>query len=118
MGSIATPRQPRHRRPDDRPHVVLSARDLAILRDVAEQRLLTAELLAWRHFPSQTTTPVEERETVSWAAQRRLKVLWQAGYLQRVFRPVRLGEGQAAIVYALDEPGAIVLAQHSDEDRD
>jgi hypothetical protein len=31
---------------------------------------------------------------------------------------VRLGEGQAAIVYALDEPGATVLAQHHDADRD
>lgn len=111
-------RWPRHRRPDERPHVVLSGRDIAILRDVAEQRLLTAELIAWRHFPGRAGTPVEERATVSWAVQRRLQLLWQAGYLQRVFRPVRLGEGQAAIVYALDEPGATVLAQHSDADRD
>ena len=112
------PRQPRHRRPDERPRLVLTDRDLAILADVAEQRLLTADLIAWRHFPSHTATPVEARETVSWAVQRRLQLLWQAGYLQRIFRPVRLGEGQAAIVYALDELGATALAQHSDADRD
>ena len=111
-------RRPRHRRPDERPRVVLSGRDIAILRDVAEQRLLTADLIAWRHFPGRAGTPVEARATVSWAVQRRLQLLWQAGYLRRVFRPVRLGEGQAAIVYALDEPGATVLAQHSDVDRD
>ncbi len=111
-------RQPRHRRPDERPHVVLSDRDLAILHDVAQQRLLTAELVAWRHFPGRSGTPVEARETISWAVQRRLKLLWQAGYLQRVFRPVRLGEGQAAIAYALDELGAVILAQHNDVDRD
>lgn len=112
------PRQPRHRRPEERPRIVLSGRDLAILEDVAEQRLLTAELVAWRHFPGRDGRPVEERPTPSWAAQRRLKLLWQAGYLQRVFRPVRLGEGQAAIAYALDELGATILAQHRDVDRD
>jgi hypothetical protein len=111
-------RQPRDRRPDEPPRLVLSARDLAILRDVGEQRLLTAELIAWRHFPGRGDTPVEDRDAVSWAVQRRLKLLWQAGYLQRVFRPVRTGEGQAAIAYALDEAGATVLARHSDADRE
>lgn len=112
------PRQPRHRRPDVPPRIVLSRRDLAILRDVAEQRLLTADLVAWRHFPSREGPPVEARAKVSWAAQRRLKLLWQAGYLQRVFRPVRLGEGQAAIAYCLDDLGATALAQHHAVDRD
>jgi hypothetical protein len=112
------PRQPRHRRPEERPRIVLTARDLAILGDVAEQRLLTADLVAWRHFPGRAGTPVEGRDTVSWAVQRRLQLLWQAGYLQRVFRPVRLGEGQAAIVYALDELGATALAQHHAVDRE
>lgn len=111
------PRQPRHRRPAERPRIGLTARDLAILRDVAEQRLLTAELVAWRHFPGAGGTPVEDRPTVSWAVQRRLQLLWQAGYLQRVFRPVRWGEGQAAIVYALDDLGAAALARHLGVDR-
>lgn len=111
-------RQPRHQRPDEAPRIVLAERDLAILRDVAEQRLLTAELVAWRHFPGAGATPVEARATVSWAVQRRLRLLWQAGYLQRVFRPVRLGEGQAAIVYTLDDLGAVALARHDGVDRD
>jgi len=106
--------EPPHRGPHaaHKRHIHLSARDIAIMRDLADQRLLTAELVAWRHFPPQDGPPAWDpvRTRVSPAAQRRLLQLFQAGYLDRMEQPVWPNTGGAPIAYRLSAFGAATLA--------
>ncbi len=99
-------------RADQQRHIHLSARDIAILRDLADQRLLTAELVAWRHFPPADGTPAwhPARSRVSPAAQRRLLQLYHAGYVDRLEQPVWPNTGGAPIAYRLSGFGAATLA--------
>jgi len=98
--------------PDDTPPpITLTPRDAAICRDAHEHRLLDAESVAWLHFPPAGGVAHEERTRVSSAVQRRLGLLVDHDYLQRVVRPVLPGTGQAPYAYALGREGAALLTR-------
>jgi len=100
-------RKSRTQRVDSPPPLCLTDRDLAILHAVTQQRLLTVTEVTWLFF---SKGGAAGRGPAS-AAARRLRVLYDAGLVARVFRPVRLGEGQKAIAYTLDRAGAYELAR-------
>jgi len=72
-------------------------RDLKILEVVGDYRLLTAYQISKLFFNSLHK------------ARKRLFRLWQHGFLDRRFQPVRLGEGASQILYTLSRKGAQLL---------
>ncbi len=104
---------PAHRPADDTPPppITLTPRDAAICLDAHEHRLLDAEIVAWRHFPPAGGVAHEDRPRVSSAVQRRLALLADHDFLQRVVRPVLPGTGQAPYAYALGREGATLLTR-------
>lgn len=101
------------RKPDEgaTPPIALTPRDVAICLDAHEHRLLDAEIVAWRHFPPAGGVAHEDRPHVSSAVQRRLALLVDHDFLQRVVRPVLPGTGQAPYTYALGREGATLLTR-------
>src|SRR5215217_6934927 len=77
---------------------LIQARDLVMLRSLADARLLTAEALEWLHFPSwrtryrrcieQQDAPNDARYQASSNLYRRLRGLCDGQYLQRITRVV------------------------------
>ena len=65
------------------------------------------------HFSSNS----RETRTLRSVTQRRLQGLFHHGYLDRIQRPVVLGEGRNAFAYALDRRGADLIASMQDVDR-
>jgi len=103
---------PAHTPPDDTPPpLTLTPRDVAICLDAHEHRLLDAQIVAWRHFPPAGGVAHEDRARVSSAVQRRLALLADHDFLQRVVRPVLPGTGQAPHAYALGREGAVLLTR-------
>jgi Replication-relaxation len=80
----------------------IQERDVKILFDLYEHRVLTTHQLVELHFPSYR---------VGW---RRLSLLEQMGLILR-FRPLRL-PGSAPFHFVLDEPGALLVALRLDTD--
>ena len=76
----------------------LTKRDVDILKAVGDYRLLTAYQITKLFFGSLHK------------GRKRLFRLWQHGFLDRRFQPVRLGEGASQVLYALSRPGAQLLA--------
>ncbi|MEW6051058.1 MAG: replication-relaxation family protein [Candidatus Zixiibacteriota bacterium] len=74
--------------------MALTERDRGLLRTVAEYGVLTTDHVRALCFPSASR------------ARKRLRRLWQHGFLRRHVRPVRMGEGSAAFLYTLGRAGA------------
>lgn len=103
----ARQRLPFDERVDDPPGIRLQTRDVEVVKAVYEYRFLLRDQIVQLLFPSVRT------------ANRRLKLLFQHGYLQRLFLSdgTPLGEQRAQAIYALDEKGANLLAAEYGIDR-
>lgn len=87
-------RRSRHIRPRTPPRPIrLTERDFAILLAVGDYRILSFGQIKELFFRS------------IHKARKRLLRLWQHGLVDRRFRPISLGEGQAEILYVLSRRG-------------
>lgn len=91
----------------------LTDRDVRIVIAVYRYRLLSSQQIEALFFPSTGSKPHSRRS----ACQRRLQLLYHHGFLERIPRPLFLGEGRSPFVYALDSRGADLVAQRKDVDR-
>lgn len=94
-------RLPRHQRAESPPPMQLTDRDLRILRLIADFRYMTREQVEKLEFSPSTAS----------YCKRRLMLLYQHGYLDRRFLPLRSAFGAARAYYTLDRRGAFVLAE-------
>ena len=92
----------------------LTERDQEIIQGIYEYRLLTSQQIEALFFPSGT----QESRSLRSSCQRRLQKLYHYGYLDRIQRPVVLGEGRHAFAYALDKEGASIIVNRSGIDRE
>src|SRR3990170_3343714 len=88
-------------------------RDLDILVAVYRFRFLTRQLVELAFF-SREDGDFDRRSSL---AARRLQVLYEAGYVQRLVMPVLPGTGRSPAVYALSSRGADAVAAHLGVDR-
>jgi hypothetical protein len=88
----------RDERPDNPPKMRLTERDKWIVEAVYQYRVLMQRQIEQLFFGHKTS------------AQRRLSLLYQHGYLERQFLPVRGGIMNSPILYLLDKRGAELLA--------
>src|SRR3972149_6574687 len=91
----------------------ITSRDLDILVAVYRFRFLTRQLVEWAFF-SREDGDFDRRSSL---AARRLQVLYEAGYVQRLVMPVLPGTGRSPAVYALSSRGADSVAAHLGVDR-
>src|SRR3972149_771698 len=89
-------------------------RDLDILVAVYRFRFVTRQLVEWA-FSSREDGEFDRRSSL---AARRLQVLFEAGYVQRLVVPVLPGTGRSPAVYALSSRGADAAAVHLGVDRE
>lgn len=89
-------RRPANRRTIRR-KLALTERDKEIIRDVYRFRFLTSGQLAERFFPSKSK------------ADRRLRLLYDHGYLDRIVRPSERGSSE--LIYVFSTKSADLLAQ-------
>jgi hypothetical protein len=92
----------------------ITSRDLDILTAVYRHRFLTRRLVEWAFF-SREDGDFDQRSSL---AARRLQVLYEAGYVQRLILPVLPGSGRSPAVYALGLRGADAVASHLGVDRE
>jgi hypothetical protein len=92
----------------------ITSRDLDILAAIYGHRFLTRQLVEWVFF-SREDGDADRRSSL---AARRLQVLYEAGYVQRLILPVLPGSGRTPAVYALGPRGADALASHLGIDRE
>jgi hypothetical protein len=91
----------------------MTSRDLDILVAMYRLRFLTRQLVEWAFF-SREDGDFDRRSSL---AARRLQVLFEAGYVQRLIVPVRPGTGRGPAVYALSSRGVDAVAVHLGVDR-
>src|SRR3990172_5114706 len=91
----------------------VTPRDLDILVAIYRFRFLTRQLVEWAFF-SREDGDFNQRSSL---AARRLQVLYEAGYVQRLVMPVLPGTGRSPAVYALSSRGADAVAAHLGVDR-
>lgn len=91
------------RTPEQSP-MILQDRDVKILETLYHYRFLTTTQIADLYFGSKSK------------ALRRLRQLYDNGFVARIFRPVVVGS--AEIIYYLDSYGVNVLARHLGIDRE
>lgn len=84
----------------------LTQRDTQVILGIYSYRVMTAHQIEALYFASNQPDTRSRRS----ACQRRLQMLYHHGYLERISRPVILGEGRSVFVYALDKRGAEVVA--------
>lgn len=77
--------------------IVITERDKAVLTKVAEYRLMSTEQLHRLCFPSLNR------------ARKRLLQLQQHGYLKRIVRPIRMGEGSSMYLHLLTKKARTIL---------
>ncbi len=77
--------------------IQITERDKEVLKSVYEYRTLSTEQINHLLFSSISR------------ARKRLYQLWQHGYLNRIIKPTRLGEGSSSFFYALSGKGAGLL---------
>lgn len=104
MTVTTTPRRKRGRRferPTERPALVVTPRDIAIIRAVAHHRFLTSRQI-------QLIVSGSDKNILE-----RLKLLWRAGYLDRPRAQISYYSttGSTRMVYALADQGARLLNQ-------
>lgn len=90
-------RIPKNRRIKEVPRLIIRERDKEIILEVLRSRFLRRDQIERLFFTS----------TV--ACNRRLKMLYQHGFLERIYQPVSFGLTQAC--YALDREGARLVAK-------
>ena len=83
--------------------MTLTERDQVLLRLVADYGMLSTEQAYRLCFPSVSRT------------RKRLRLLWQHGFIKRNVRPVRMGEGSSALLYTLRRKGQAALSRDSDD---
>lgn len=93
-------RLPFDERVDNPPGIRVTDRDIEVVNSVYEHRFLLRDQVQALHFPSRVT------------ANRRLKLLFQHEYLQRIFVPGGLNRNarNTQAIYCLDREGARLLA--------
>jgi hypothetical protein len=77
--------------------IQIKDRDKEVLRAVCDYRILSTEQIYRLLFPSISR------------ARKRLFQLWQHGYLDRLVKPIRLGEGSSIFLYSLTKKGVSLL---------
>ena len=102
---------PSYKRVENPPPMRLTSRDVRIILEVYTHRVLSAPQIEALFFPSPKL-----RGCIT-SCQRRLQLLFHHGFLCRIDLPIKLGEGRAPYVYALDERGADLIATKRDIDR-
>ena len=75
----------------------LTERDKQVVKMVNDYRLVRQDQIQRLWFPSRNT------------AQRRLRLLWEHGYVRRRFLPVQGGIQNSPILYELDRRGVELL---------
>ena len=90
-------RASRHVRPTDARTLRLTERDKEVVKAVNDYRLMRQDQIQRLLFPSRNT------------AQRRLRLLWEHGYLRRRFLPVLGGVQTSPILYEVDRRGVELL---------
>ena len=107
-------RLPRFERVKDPPSMVLTERDRGIVLAVHEHRFLTRPQIEALLFQPEGG---QDHPTKTSICRKRLKLLYQHGYLDRLRYPVAvIGEGKP-IIYCLDCRGADLVAETSGVDR-
>lgn len=98
--------------PPQRPFFQLTPRDVEIIEAVYTYRALTARHIADLFFGEnqEPSAPVSSR------CQRRLRLLFQHGYLFRDAPPARYSEGKQPLVYFLDKAAVPLLAEQDPND--
>lgn len=91
----------------------ITSRDLNVLESIYRFRFLTRQLIEWAFF-SREDSEFDRRSSL---AARRLQILYEAGYVQRLVLPVLPGTGRSPAVYALSARGADAVAAHLGVDR-
>lgn len=101
-------RLPRYRRVASPPRMCLTNRDREIIRQVYLFRLMTREEIELLLFPP---SKGQDHPTLTSRCRKRLSLLYQHGYLERI--PVPIGPGLWAWkpVYRLAEKGAEIIAR-------
>lgn len=97
MTSTSKRQSPRHPDRARARNVQLQARDLAVLKQIVDDRFLTLSHLTALFFPSEHM------------AKKRLQKLWNAGYVKREFAPSGFDPGPA--IYCLTAQGRNTLIQ-------
>lgn len=98
---MSVARLPRAKRSESPPPMQVTDRDLRILRWVARFRYMTREQVEKLEFKPSTAS----------YCKRRLMLLYQHGYLDRHFLPLRSAFGAARAYYTLDSRGANLVAE-------
>jgi hypothetical protein len=101
---VSAPRRSRFSRTPELSPMILQDRDVEILKTLYDYRFLTTTQTADLFFNSKSK------------ALRRLRQLYDNGFVARIFRPVVVGS--AEIIYCLDNHGVNVLAQSLGVDRE
>jgi len=79
--------QTKNNKPNAPKPIAITDRDKVVLAKIADYRILTTEQIYRLCFPSLNR------------ARKRLLQLWQHGYLKKIIRPIRLGEGSSMYLY-------------------
>lgn len=87
--------------------MILTERDREIIRQVYLYRLMTREQIERLLFPPDQG---QDHPTKTSIARRRLKLLYQNGYLERILTPIRPALWATRPVYRLAEQGAETVA--------
>lgn len=83
--------------------IVITERDKCLMVKIANYRALTTEQISRLCFPSLSRT------------RKRLFQLWRNGYLRRLTKPVRMGNGSSMFIYRPSRRGLSLIADISPE---
>ena len=97
----------RYKRAESPPAMVLTDRDKEIVKAVFAYRLLTREQVEILLFSPEGN---QDHRTKTSICQKRLKLLYQHQFLDRIHLPIVPNEGSGPIVYCLAEQGAQLVA--------
>jgi hypothetical protein len=98
----------RRAEPAQLPAFQLTKRDRSMVQAVYEHRALTSAQIEQLFFSDGTPRTAEAKANTR--CQRRLSLLFHAGYLFRDEQPTKLSEGRKPFVYFLDTAGAQLIS--------
>jgi hypothetical protein len=107
LSTTMSERLSRYRRAEHPPRMQLTTRDMTILSLVWDYRYLTRAQIQRLVFPIPAEGNEQSRKNI---VTRRLMLLYQHGYLDRLHPPIASVSGSSPIVYCLDRQGARLLA--------
>lgn len=102
------PRLPRYKRAKQPPAMLVTERDMLILRHVGEYRVMTRQQIERLLFPPDGN---QDHPTKTSICRRRLCLLYHNGYLERFPAPVRAGAWAWRPVYRLTAKGARLISE-------